>query len=139
MAAPNGSLYETPSCAGRIIKLNPIDKSMTCIGPDLGNDGHSKQWCRGAMTHSGVIYCPPFDPDRRGILKIDTNTDTATELNSNLLLERGEDLWISCAAALARWMHLLHALSCSSYHEVEIDANNKSHGFVRNSIQSDLV
>ena len=51
------------------------------------------------MTGSGIIYCPPCNKDR-GILKIDTNTDTATALNVNLLPERGYYMWESCALAL---------------------------------------
>ena len=53
---------------------------------------------RGAITDSGIIYCPPYDI--RGILKIDTNTDNVTELDGNLLPERGGWMWRSCAAAL---------------------------------------
>ena len=80
---------------------------MTHIGPDLSD--YDAKWDRGAITDSGVIYCPPIDD--RGILKIDTNTDDVTELNVNLLPERGNYICRS------RWMYLLHASSCSSYHE----------------------
>lgn len=49
---------------------------MTYIGSDFGN---ARKWVEGDMTGSGIIYCPPdISGDRRGILKIDTNTDTAT-------------------------------------------------------------
>ena len=51
------------------------------------------------MTDSGVIYCSPLDEDC-GILQIDTNTDTVTELNVNLLPEDATFLWESCAVAL---------------------------------------
>ena len=50
------------------------------------------------MTDSGVIYCPPICSEAHGILKIDTNTDTFTELDVNLHPELGN--WTSCAAAL---------------------------------------
>ena len=72
LATPNGSLYGVPDSARRVAKFNPVDKSMTHIRPDLG--GRWK-WCRGAITNSGVIYCVPRSRVR-GILKIDTNTDT---------------------------------------------------------------
>ena len=96
MAAPNGSLYGIPCEARRVIKFNPIDKSMTEIGPTLGI---GCKWIGGAITPSGIIYCVPNN-SRRGILKIDTNTDNVTELDVNLLPEQGDDMWISCAAAL---------------------------------------
>ena len=92
----NGSVYCIPFRARQVAKFNPVDKSMTHIGPDLG-DGF--KWGRGAMTGNGIIYCVPKH-ENRGILKIDTNTDTATELEANLLPERGPAMWSSCVAAL---------------------------------------
>ena len=98
VAGNNGYLYGIPWFAPRVIKFNPVDKSITHIRPDFGD--HIRKWITGAMTHSGVIYCVPHD-HRRGILKIDTNTDTVTELGRNLLPEQGWGLrWESCAAAL---------------------------------------
>ena len=98
LAAPNGSVYGIPSAARRVAKFNPVDKSITEIGPDFG-DEYGK-WSRGAITDSGIIYCPPGG-SHRGILKIDTNTDNVTELDRNLLPERGQYyMWASCAAAL---------------------------------------
>ena len=38
LAAPNGSLYGRAG-AGRVMKFNPVNKSTTHIGPDLGCDG----------------------------------------------------------------------------------------------------
>ena len=35
----NGFLYGIPSNARRVVKFNPLDKSMTEIGPDLGDGG----------------------------------------------------------------------------------------------------
>ena len=52
LAAPNGSLYGIPLRAGRVAKFNPVDKSMTHIGP---NFGAGAKWNRGAMTDSGII------------------------------------------------------------------------------------
>ena len=85
------------SNARQVAKFNPVDVSITHIGPDFGDDKH--KWWGGTMTGSGIIYCPPCDIER-GILKIDTNTDTATALNVNLLPERGYYMWESCALAL---------------------------------------
>ena len=110
----NGYLYCIPCCigTGRVSKFNPIDKSFTAIGPDFGD---RLKWYIGAITDNGIIYCAS-KRRRRGILKIDTNTNTVTELDSNLLPERGEhvydDMWRSCAAALDGWMHLIHAVLC---------------------------
>jgi len=70
---------------------------MTHIGPDFG-DG--RKWSSGAITDNGIIYCTLEDSFDRGILKIDTNTDTVTELDANLLPEQGGCMWISCAVAL---------------------------------------
>ena len=49
VAAPNGSLYGIPFTAVRVIKFNPIDKSMTEIGPTFGT---GRKWVRGAITDS---------------------------------------------------------------------------------------
>ena len=87
VAGINGSTYGIPCKARRVIKFNPLDKSMTYIGPDFGD--RWRKWIRGAMTASGIIYCPPQKRDH-GILKIDTNIDNAIELNRNLLPERGD-------------------------------------------------
>ena len=55
---------------------------------------------KGVMRDNGVVYCHPAIFDR-GILKINnTNTDTVTELNRNLLPQQGGSLWLSCATAL---------------------------------------
>ena len=97
LAAPNGSVYGIPYYARRVAKFNPVDKSMNFIGPDFGDQ---RKWYNGAINDSGIIYCPPCDSRNHGILKIDTNTDTATELDRNLLPEQGDWMWMSCAAAL---------------------------------------
>ena len=99
LAAPNGFVYGIPANARRVVKFNPVDKSMTDIGPDFGT--HGWKWWGGAITGSGIIYCStPFNLNG-GILKIDTNTDNVTELDFNLLPEEGEGgMWRSCALAL---------------------------------------
>ena len=97
MSAPNGSIYSIPYSARRVIKFDPVSKFMTYIGLDFGDDGC--KWTGMAITDSGIIYCVPCNSDC-AILKVDTNADTATELNRNLLPEQGSNIWISCAVAL---------------------------------------
>ena len=118
LAAPNGSIYGIPSCAGRVAKFNPGDYSMTEIGPDFGTDAW--KWSKGAITDSGIIYCPPGNEDH-GILKIDTNTDNVTELDRNLLPERGKFLWLSCAAALDGCIYFMPA---NARRIMKLDPNN---------------
>ena len=96
LAAANGCIYGIPYSARRVLKFNPVDNSIINIGP---NFDRGYKWGRGAITGSGVIYCLPCER-RRGILKIDTNTDTVIELDVNLLPERGHNMWLSCAVAL---------------------------------------
>ena len=59
LAAPNGSVYGIPWEAPRVAKFNPVSKSITHIGPDLGDDWG--KWHEGAITDSGIIYCTPRD------------------------------------------------------------------------------
>ena len=119
LAAPNGSLYGIPNSARRVAKFNPIDKSMTEIGPDFGGGGW--KWERGAITDSGIIYSASNDYPR-GILKIDTNTDNATELDGNLLPERGYDrMWVSCAVALDG---CIYCMPCNANRIMKLDPNN---------------
>jgi hypothetical protein len=64
----DGFLYGIPCNARRVVKFNPLDKSLTEIGPDLGEVG-GKQRC-GVRANTGSIYCAPFNTEH--ILKIDT-------------------------------------------------------------------
>ena len=128
VAAPNGSLYGIPYSARRVAKLNPLDKSITEIGPDFGKYG---KWERGAMTDSGVIYCSPQDDDR-GILKIETNTDNVTELDRNLLPEEGDCMWASCAAAHDGCIYFMPA---NANRIMKLDPNN---GDAMSSVGDDL-
>ena len=95
VAGANGFVYGIPAHARQVVKFDPVDKSMTLIGPYFC-DKYSK-WNRGAMTDNGVIYCPPYH-EECGILKIDTNTDTVIELDVTLLPELGYNRWESCAS-----------------------------------------
>ena len=119
VAAANGSLYGMPYTALRVVKFDLVDKSITHIGPAF--DGvMGMGWTRGAITDSGFIYCPP-DDEGRGVIKIDTNTDTVTELNRNLLPERGWGMWESCAAALNG---CIYCMPLHARHIMKIDPNN---------------
>jgi hypothetical protein len=40
----DGFLYGTPYDATRVVKFNPLDKSLTEIGPDLGEGGIGMKW-----------------------------------------------------------------------------------------------
>ena len=97
VAGKNGFIYGIPFWARRVIKFDAVVKSTTHIGPDFGI---RCKWSRGTMTDSGIIYCIPCYNSDHGILKIDTNTDTVTELDVNILPEQGHEMWESCATAL---------------------------------------
>jgi hypothetical protein len=92
----NGFFYGIPYNARRVVKFNPVDKSLTEIGPDLG-EGEHKWWC-GVLANTGSIYCAPYDAEH--ILKIKTNDDTVETLDDVELPETGADgLWESGALA----------------------------------------
>ena len=112
------SNYSIPCSARRVVKFNPVDNSITHIGPDLG-DGHCK-WIGGAITGSGIIYCVSCSSER-GILKIDTNTDNVTELDRNLFPEQGYYMWESCAAALDGCIYFMPSNACCI---MKLDPNN---------------
>ena len=123
LAAPNGSIYGIPCKARQVIKFNPVDKSMNYIGPSIRPDfgGGWDKWYGGSITDNGIIYCPPQHRDR-DILKIDTNTDTATELDSrNNRPEQGFEMWISCAAALDGCIYFM---PCHARRIMKLDPNN---------------
>jgi hypothetical protein len=81
----DGFFYGIPSNARRVVKFNPLDKSLTEIGPDLG-DGYEKWEC-GVRSNNGRIYCAPCNADH--ILKIDTiqgTVETLDKIKSNCTL-----------------------------------------------------
>ena len=88
-------LYGIPFNARRVVKFNPLDKSLTEIGPDLG-EGAAKWYC-GVLANTGSIYCAPFNADH--ILKINTSDGTVETLDGVELPETGEWLWASGALA----------------------------------------
>ena len=54
------------------MKFNPLNKSLTENGPDLG-DGEYK-WMCGVRANNSSIYCAPYHSNR--FLKINTNDGT---------------------------------------------------------------
>jgi len=80
-----------------VIKFNPLDKSLTEIGPDLG-EGRWK-WMCGVRANTGDIYCVPFPSNNRHILKIKTSDGTVETLDDVELPETGGNLWASGALA----------------------------------------
>jgi hypothetical protein len=91
----DGFFYGIPFDARRVVKFNPLDKSLTEIGPDFGGGGN--KWRCGVLANTGSIYCAPFSADR--ILKINTNDGTVETLDDVELPETGRYLWWSGALA----------------------------------------
>jgi hypothetical protein len=120
----DGFLYGIPFNARRVMKFNPLDKSLTEVGPDLGV-GEGK-WICGVRANTGSIYCAPLNTEH--ILKIDTIQGTVETLYVELP-KTGDYLWSSTSRAgwwpvsirgtCSRQFHLLHAKPCPSDHETE--------------------
>ena len=91
----NGFFYGIPAHARRVVKFNPLDKSLTEIGPDFGGD--EGKWYCGVRDNTGNIYCTPYLAFH--ILKIKTNDDTVETLDDVELPEPGRGLWQSGALA----------------------------------------
>jgi hypothetical protein len=97
----NGFLYGIPSNAyTRVVKFNPLDKSFTKIGPELGRGGC--KWKCGVLANNMCIYCAPFNAAH--VLKINTIDDTVETLDDvELPPERGvaggRMMWASGALA----------------------------------------
>ena len=125
--------YSIPFEARRVIKFDPVSKSTTHIGPDFGENRY-KKWYTGAITGSGIIYCLPKFYGR-GILKIDTNTDTVTELDRNLFQKMviicGDHV-LSCAAALDGCIYFM---PCRARRIIKLDPNNN---YAISSVGDDL-
>lgn len=95
-------IYGIPYCARRVVKFNPVDKSITEIGPDLGVGGN--KWNGGCLANNGCIYCTPLWSDR--MLKIDTIKGTVTILEVDLP-ETGICRWISGALAFDQCLYFM--------------------------------
>jgi hypothetical protein len=92
----DGFFYGIPSCARRVVKFNPLDKSLTEIGPDFGDD--LAKWTCGVRANTGDIYCAPCNADH--ILKIKTSDGTVETLENVELPETARNSsWVSGALA----------------------------------------
>jgi len=92
----DGFVYLIPDTARRVGKFNPVDKSFTEIGPDLG--GGECKWGCGVRANTGSIYCAPSKA--KHILKINTIDGTVETLDDVELPEAaGKCLWESGALA----------------------------------------
>jgi hypothetical protein len=99
----DGFFYGIPFNARRVVKFNPLDKSLTEIGPDLG-DGRYK-WKCGVRANTGNIYCAPHCADH--ILKINTIDGTVETLDDVELPETGRNLWSSGALAADNFIYYM--------------------------------
>ena len=99
----HGFLYGIPFNARRVVKFNPLDKSLTEIGPDLGDGGD--KWHCGVRANNGNIYCAPWNSN--SILKISTNDDTVETLDNVELPETGGNLWESGALATDSFIYYM--------------------------------
>jgi hypothetical protein len=99
----DGFLYGIPCNARHVVKFNPLDKSMTEIGPDLGY-GVCK-WMCGVRANTGDIYCAPFHAEH--ILKINTIDGTVETLDNVELPETGDGLWESGALTSDNYIYYM--------------------------------
>jgi hypothetical protein len=99
----DGFFYGIPSDARRVVKFNPLDKSLTEIGPDLGN--RRCKWRCGVRAKNGSIYCAPYYAEH--ILKINTNDDTVETLDDVELPQTGGALWASGALAQDNFIYYM--------------------------------
>jgi hypothetical protein len=115
----DGFLYGIPSDAPRVVKFNPVDKSLTEIGPDLG-EGVMKWQC-GVRSNNNSIYCAPYRADH--ILKIDTIQGTVETLDNVEVPETGYDLWMSGALASD---NSIYYMPCNARRIMRLNPDNDS-------------
>jgi hypothetical protein len=116
----DGFFYGIPYFARRVVKFNPLDKSMTEIGPDLGEGGD--KWSCGVLANNSSIYCAPFSADL--ILKIDTIRGTVETLDDVELPETGDCLWAS--GALAPDNYVYYTMPCNARRIMRLNPDNDS-------------
>mmetsp|Transcript_18930 Transcript_18930/g.28776 ORF Transcript_18930/g.28776 Transcript_18930/m.28776 type:complete len:113 (+) Transcript_18930:190-528(+) len=89
-------VFRIPYNARRVVKFNPVDKSLTETGPEQGYV--VAKWRSGVLANNSRIYCAPACAEH--ILKINTNDGTVETLNDVELPETGYFLcWASGALA----------------------------------------
>jgi hypothetical protein len=91
-------IYGIPSYACRVVKFNPVDNSLTEIGPDLGAAQY--KWHSGVLADNGCIYCIPSGYGSEQFLKIDTINGTVTLLDVRLPETSAELPWATGALAI---------------------------------------
>ncbi|GAH13819.1 unnamed protein product, partial [marine sediment metagenome] len=99
----DGFFYGIPCCARRVVKFNPLNKSLTEIGPDFGDD--IGKWQCGVLANNGRIYCAPYRADH--ILKINTIDGTVETLDDVEIPEAGHFLWVSGALAADNFIYYM--------------------------------
>jgi hypothetical protein len=87
----DGFFSGIPYDARRVVKFNPLGKSLTEIGPDLG-EGEFK-WTRGVIANNVRIYCIPRCAEH--MLKINTNDGT---VESQIIVTRTATFRIKSAS-----------------------------------------
>jgi hypothetical protein len=97
----NGFFYGIPYYARRVVKFNLLNKSLTEIGPDLGEGG--AKWRCGVRANNSSIYCAPYYAEH--ILKINTNDGTVETLDDVRLPETGT--WLSGALAPDNYIYYM--------------------------------
>jgi hypothetical protein len=114
-------IYGIPGSARRVVKFNPVDNSLTEIGPDLGEYG--AKWYSGVLANNGCIYCIPcgFDESNQ-ILKIDSINGTVTLLDVKLP-ETCPGSWISGALAIDGCIYFMPS---NAKHILKLNPDNDS-------------
>jgi hypothetical protein len=80
--APNGMIYMFPIEADSFLKIDPSDNSISYVAtPDSNNFG----WYKGAIVGNVIYVAPRRTQTNNKVLKLDTATDTATELTSPIV------------------------------------------------------
>jgi hypothetical protein len=124
----DGFLYGIPCMARRVVKFNPLNKSLTEIGPDFGI-GQLK-WKCGVLANTGSIYCAPYGADR--ILKIDPIQGTVETLDDVELPETGDGLWQSGALAAD---NSIYYMPCHACRIMRLNPDNDSLSSVGNDLR----
>jgi hypothetical protein len=120
----NGFFYGIPCDARRVVKFDPLDKSLTEIGPDFGEGGY--KWMCGVLANNSSIYCAPYCADR--VLKI----DTILPLDDIELPETGYDLWQSGALAADS---TIYYMPCNARRIMRLNPDNDSLSSVGDDLQ----
>ena len=78
--ASDGCIYAAPFNAKRALRIDPVARTATMIGDELGFKGGD--WFTGAVGGDGCLYFPPRDASR--VLRIDPTTQTVELVGDEL-------------------------------------------------------